>query len=299
MLPRKTCLLLGAGASKHLGFPLGNELRKKILFELLGQKDKDQDKMPEEFRRAGEDLAGFYDKLAYGNWTSPDAFLERHPEFMQTGKYLICRCLTEFEQPWGITLNGGWYDSLVTAIHVDDPSRLKDNGLSVVTFNYDRSFDFRLHKYVEHHFGIPALEAWQIVTDAIPIVHVHGTLGEYPKWGYGDRSSTWERGQDIKIVSEVKEKTPEFQRASNLLNGADRVIVFGFGFAIDNVRRLDFFKEHEKEERDIIIATGGAHGSAHEQETSDWLAKWGLIQHKHHFAMDANRLFDMQLNPFI
>ncbi len=70
MLPRRTCLLLGAGGSKHLSFPLGDELRKKMLFELLGQKDKAHDKLPEDFRRGGEDLAAFYDKLAYGNWTS-------------------------------------------------------------------------------------------------------------------------------------------------------------------------------------------------------------------------------------
>ena len=43
--------------------------------------------------------------------------------------------------------------------------------------NYDRSIDFRLHKYIEHHFGVPADEAWQVLTDSIPIVHVHGTLG--------------------------------------------------------------------------------------------------------------------------
>lgn len=298
MLPRRTCLLLGAGASKHLSFPLGDELRKKMLFELLGQKDKEHDKLPDDFRRAGEDLSAFYDKLAYGNWSSPDAFLEHHREFIQTGKYLICRCLSEFEQPWGVTQNGGWYDRLVSSIHVDDPQQLKDNSLSIVTFNYDRSIDFRLHKYIEHHFGMPSDEAWQLLSDSIPIVHVHGTLGEYPKWGYGDKSSVWERGQDIKIVSEIAEDTPEFQRASELLNSADRVVVLGFGFATDNVRRLNFFKEHDKEDRDIVIATGNGQGGVHEKETADWLAKWGLAKNKHHFAIDANRLFDIHVNPF-
>lgn len=298
MLRKNTCLLLGAGASKHLSFPLGDELRKKMLLELLGQKGKEHDKLSEDFRRSGEDLAGFYDKLAYGNWTSPDAFLEHHREFIQTGKYLICRCLLEYEQPWGVTQNGGWYDRLVSSLHVDDPAKLKDNKLSIVTFNYDRSIDFRLHKYIEHHFGMPAGEALQILTDSIPIVHVHGTLGEYPKWDYGDKSSVWERGQEIKIISEIEEGTPEFQRASELLNGADRVVVFGFGFAADNVRRLKFFKEHDKEDRDIIIATGTGRGGIHDKETNDWLANWGLGKNKHHFSIDANKIFDIYVNPF-
>ena len=167
-----------------------------------------------------------------------------------------------------------------------------------MTFNYDRSIDFRLHKYIERHFGVTSVEAWQILTDSIPIVHVHGTLGDYPKWKYGDESSAWERGQDIKIISEIDDDTPEFQRASDLLNGADRVVVFGFGFAVDNVRRLNFFKEQDKDERDIIIATGKGRGGVHAQETCDWLAKWGLINQAHHFAFDANRIFDIHLNPF-
>ncbi len=298
MLKRRTCLLLGAGASKHLGFPLGDELRKGILFELFGQKNKETDELPEDFKRGGEDLSAFYDKMAYGGWTSPDAFLERHREFIKTGKFLICWKLSQHEELWGITQNGGWYDRLVRAIHVEDPKNLKNNNLSIVTFNYDRSIDFRLHKYIENRFGIPTEEAWKVLTESIPIVHVHGTLGEYPKWNYGDKTSVWERGQDIKIISEIEESTPEFQLASKLLHEADRVIVFGFGFASDNVRRLNFFNECDKDVRDIIIATGNGQGNVHELDTNKWLAQWGLVKNKHHYAVDANKIFDIYVNPF-
>ena len=298
MLSRRTCLLLGAGASSHLRFPLGNELRKKMLFELRGQKDKEYDTLPEDFRRGREDLVAFYEKLAYGNWTSPDAFLEHNREFIQTGKYLICRCLTEYEDLWSVTSSGGWYDRLVSAIHVDDPSKLRDNELSIVTFNYDRSIDFRLHKYIEHQFGVPSVDAWQILKESIPIVHVHGTLGEYPKWAYGDKSSVWERGQDIKIISEIGEETPEFQRASELLNNAERVVVFGFGFAPDNVRRLKYFKENGVEERDVIIATGHGGGAVAQQALRNHLGRWGLVPRKHHFPVPANSIFDTTVNPF-
>jgi len=35
------------------------------------------------------------DNRKYGNWSSPDSFLEKHREFIKTGKYLICRTLDE------------------------------------------------------------------------------------------------------------------------------------------------------------------------------------------------------------
>lgn len=298
MLPKRTCLLLGAGASSHLSFPLGNELRRRMLFQLLAQKDKALDAIPETFRQGGEDLSAFYDQLAYGNWTSPDAFLEHHREFIKTGKFLICHCLLEFEQPWSLTQNGGWYDALISAIHVDSPEKLRDNNLSIVTFNYDRSIDFRIHKYVENQFGIPSQEAWQLLKDSIPIVHVHGTLGEYPKWGYGDQTSAWERGQDIKIIFEVGENTEEFRYASELLNSAERVVVLGFGFGQDNVRRLRYFTNQEFESRDIVIATGPTQGSHSNKMIDERLAQWGLIRNTHHFAYTAERLFMSSRNPF-
>lgn len=296
MLSKKTCLLLGAGASAHLGFPLGAKLRIDILDILRDLRNKQT--WPEEFIRSEEDPLLFYERFAHGNWSSPDAFLEKHREFIKTGKYLICRCLASCEKDWIITSQGGWYDKLISSIHVNHPDKLKENKLSIVTFNYDRSIDFRLHKYVENQFEIEPSKAWDILTESIPIVHVHGTLGKYPESPYGDTTNFYERGQDIKIISEVEEKTNEFERASDLLNEADRVVVFGFGFAPDNVRRLNYFREQEVEDRDIIIATGPSQGSAAEDSTADWLKQWGLVKNKHHYPVDTERLFNIHLNPF-
>jgi hypothetical protein len=289
-----------------MGFPLGEHLRKKMLFELIGQKDKRREELPEEFARGGEDLQLLYETFAYGPWSSPDAFLGRHREFMQTGKYLICRCLAQYEQPWGVTQGGGWYDRLVRAISVQDPSQLKDNQLSIVTFNYDRSIDFRLHKYIERRFAMDFHSAWNLLQESIPIIHVHGTLGSYPHWSYGEQGDLWERSQDIKIISEVEDDTPEFRRASELLNNAERVVVFGFGFADDNVRRLRFFKSYSDsdiadgigDERDILIATGDPRGRADQQTRDTWLRQWGLLRDRHHFSCPADTVFDHVRNPF-
>ncbi len=259
MLSKSTCLLLGAGASTDLGFPLGSELRLNILDELRRMTDQDVESLPPTLQAEAHRRKEFHDKLHYGNWTSPDAFLERYPMFVNLGKYLICRTLAKCERPHGAS-NGtwGWYDHLVNAIHTDSASRLKENRLSIVTFNYDRSLDFRLHMYVTHQFDFAESEGWEILQDAIPIVHVHGLLGHYPRWPINSTNGVFERSRDIKIISEVEDATPEFEKASQLLHAADRVIVIGFGFAQRNVERLRFFDTVENlGSRDLSIITGG------------------------------------------
>lgn len=298
MLSKKTCLLLGAGASTHLGFPLGDQLRKNILSELNGQKDKPADELPSEFSRSGEDLQLFYDRLAYGNWSSPDAFLEKHREFIKTGNFLICRSLAQHEDHWNVTSRGEWYDRLVSSIHVDEVTKLKDNALSIVTFNYDRSIDFRLHKYVENHFGLDSSTAWDILTEAIPIIHLHGTLGSYPEIPYGDKSNIFERSQSINIISEIEDGLDQFRRASTLLNEAERVVVFGFGFATDNVNRLGFFEKQEEDKREILIATGPSKGARQKAEQQQWMSKWGLLPSKHFWTHDCNAFLNQVCNPF-
>ncbi|QDU17469.1 hypothetical protein CA11_53110 [Gimesia maris] len=323
MLEKRTCLILGAGASAHLGFPVGAALKNDILKELKrmitenGLKD-----YPPEIQDSDEDLNEFYRLLNMGIWDSPDAFLEDHPEFKNTGKYLICKQLAEKEKASNFIDNMGWYQKLMKAIRVNHPDKLKDNELSIITFNYDRSLDYRLHEFVYAHYGIKdADEAWQIVENSIDIIHVHGTLGEYPKYEYGSIENIYERSQKIKIISEVANDAEkrddgfvnyEFKRASELLHKAERVVVFGFGFAEDNVERLHFFEKKEfedgtewKEKRDIIVATGGYLDPVDSHEKREWLKRWGLRrgnQFPHaqgnYFEADTRQIFSKYVNPF-
>ena len=89
MITRPTTLILGAGASAHLGYPLGTGLRDGLLVQLQQlistMKGKDEDK-------AGR-LQYFHDRLSRGGWQSPDAFLEKHPEYVDIGKDLMALVL--------------------------------------------------------------------------------------------------------------------------------------------------------------------------------------------------------------
>lgn len=299
MLTKRTCLLLGAGASKHLGFPLGGELRSQMLKELWEVKNLRPEQIPDDFKRNGENISLFYDRLAYGSWSSPDACLEKHSEFANVGKYLMCKLLSDIEDIDQITRLGGWYENLVSAINVDHPSKLKDNGLSIVTFNYDRSIDVRLHNYVQHQFGIEPSKAWEILQNSIPIIHVHGMLGKYPDTPYADKQRLYERSQDMKIVSETNGDTVEFRLASKLLNEAERVVVLGFGFADENVKRLNFFKPTGMEHKDVRVANGNVVNMGHVIETRRLMRQCGLEENEHCLHKNCNELFTDGHDPFL
>ncbi|HEV7283175.1 MAG TPA: SIR2 family protein [Pirellulaceae bacterium] len=258
-------------------------------------------------REATEELLHeFHDDLAFDNWRSPDQFLGKRPEYADVGKFLILSLLKQYENPSLIASDAGWYEHLRDALDVATIEELQALQLSVVTFNYDRSLDFFLHKYVKHRFRLTADEAWEAVQRAIPIVHVHGTLGPYPSNEYRDNTAllSLADARAIKIVSEVDENSDEFQIATRLLNGAERVVVFGFGFGTDNVRRLKYFRQITEEsafveDRDVRIAFGSRAGSQNKQEASRWLMQWGLVNERHFWMLDCNRYFQYQANPFV
>lgn len=326
MIEKNVCLLLGAGASAHLGFPLGEELKHSIVEELGNMVNRDLSHHPEGIRDSGEDLEEFYERLKMGDWNSPDAFLEEYPQFMNTGKYLICLLLALKEQKSDFNRSTGWYKHLINAIRVDDLDDLKHNNLSIVTFNYDRSIDHRLHGYVKAKSeSRDREEAWHIVEEAFDIIHLHGTIGEYRAYEYGTTDEIHERSKDIKIISEVEAEQREdgfvnetFKKASELLNNADRVVALGFGFAKDNVDRLRYFEEKytskseqqdvwnmrkvgrksptRHESREVIIAAGNI-PNVYRRSMEEWLFQWGLSDNV--YFDDANTFFEQTRNPFI
>lgn len=325
MIEKNICLLLGAGASAHLGFPLGKTLNHKIMGELKKIKDGTSEISEIEKLNSPEERDQFYEKLEMGDWDSPDALLEDYPQYYDTGKFLICKVLADKEKQSDFVENMGWYQNLIKAIRVGNIEELKENKLSIVTFNYDRSIDYRLHKYVQVQFDIRDRDqSWGIVEESFDIVHLHGTIGKYPVYEYGTQNNIFGRSRDIKIISEVESEASyrddgfvndSFKKASELLHNADRVVVLGFGFAKDNVNRLQYFTETDTsgfqldfgddqdledrfnaDKREIIIAMGNQH-PVPQKSTKEWLKQWGLGE-KISF-WDANELFERELNPFV
>src|SRR5262245_16986183 len=93
MIRTPTTLILGAGASVHLGFPTGNGL-KQIICDNLGNSGSDGfAQLQEIVGRLGETqgITRFRDTLARSGTRSIDTFLERRRDLMRIGKLAIAQ----------------------------------------------------------------------------------------------------------------------------------------------------------------------------------------------------------------
>ena len=157
MIARKTVLILGAGASIPLGFPSGRQLLTSVvdglrkptaqLFQLLVACGFDP-----------TNIMLFRDALAKSGRPSVDVFLEYRSEFLSLGKTAIAAILTPYEIEANLyTAERNWYEYLFRHL---GPSRkdLAQGNLSVVTFNYDRSFEH----YLFEAFDLLAVDGFEL-----------------------------------------------------------------------------------------------------------------------------------------
>jgi hypothetical protein len=251
MIKRRTVLILGAGASAPFGFPVGRALRIKIVADL--QKSASQlSLLLVESGYAEGQINRFRDALQLANQPSVDVFLEHRSEFKNIGKLAIAASLIPYEDEkklFGVDDN--WYEYLFSRL---GPSKqdVMNSKLSIITFNYDRSIDHFLFASLRNSFSLGTDETRKILTENIPIVHVHGKLGKLPfeDDGRGDSRSYTpsEPGSEaglamaassaIKIVHEGTKDDPDFIHARKIIESAELVCFLGFGYLEANIERL-------------------------------------------------------------
>lgn len=93
--PKNITLVLGAGASHPMGYPVGAGLRSKILD--LGIVDRQSFAIPAGLYHEDGLLQIFVDSFRRSQMFSIDAFLARRPEFSEIGKRSIAALLLEVE----------------------------------------------------------------------------------------------------------------------------------------------------------------------------------------------------------
>jgi len=256
MAERHTVLVLGAGASKPYGFPLGAELVDRICRSFLhgfGVYFGDFDCRWEE-----GDCQEFLDRLRKSGRQSIDVFLEHNPSLAEIGKLAIAQSLTERED----TLfeldsqvrdpEDHWYPWLFQWLAQGAPDDFARKPLAIITYNYDRSLEHYLFTALRHAYeGIADRQAGELL-QRVPVVHVHGLFGRLP-WQlesvcpvdapYGRRPRSGYQGlldaaKHIDILHEGHDKTPAVCQAQELLAGAEKLIFLGFGYDETNLRRL-------------------------------------------------------------
>ncbi len=249
MIEGNIVFVLGAGASKDFGFPLGFELVEMVVSKLA--RGTNGRSIFLEFTGHREtDVDAFVVALDGSAQNSVDAFLEHRQEFMNIGKAAIAYSLIECESPQELYRtrdpSRNWLRYLLTQMRSNSFEEFANNKVAFITFNYDRCLEFFLSKALAETFGKTQEES-ATVLKKLPIIHVHGQLGYLPAWGENSRPFWMVPDaemlrmcvEEIKVMHEGADVvTPEFERARSELRKAHQIYFLGVGLNGLNIERL-------------------------------------------------------------
>ena len=244
--PKKITLVLGAGASHAMGYPVGAGLRSKILE--VGNTDRQHFAITAGLYFEEGLLQRFVDSFLRSQMFSIDAFLARRPEFSDIGKRSIAALLLEVEDELRLRSTESrdhWYRYFYNRFAAESWEHLDFSNISIVTFNYDRSLEKFLHEAIKESYGKSDAEA-AVKLDSLKIVHVYGSLGS-PVPGKKDHltyggpvtaAKVKVAANSLKVIPEGRDDDAALNSARDMLTGADRIAFMGFGFDEVNVARL-------------------------------------------------------------
>ena len=260
MISTPTVFVLGAGASVPFGFPTGDGLRREIIKSALSENPLRDKIFPDTkplkgfsesvIQAAGGavsdrvQLESFADSLLDSGLSSVDAFLEVRPEFRDIGRLSIASALIRREAPEVVSLHeGDWILYLWNQMR----GAVTDGGVNnvgFITFNYDRTLEFRLTLAIAATLHLDTAKAWEIVQQW-PIVHIYGQLAPFKPVGDEQhreyRADLSEESLNLAASSlrfiDERDDAP-LEEARSLLSQAHHVVFLGFGFDRTNVRRL-------------------------------------------------------------
>jgi hypothetical protein len=251
MITKPTVLVLGAGASAPYGFPTGAELKQIILENLASGENSQWYDNIKHFGHSKEEIQKFAFALKHSGKSSVDAFLEHRQDFLWIGKFAIALSLIPFEEEYKLYDPPGdtppWYDYIWEKLDAR-LDQFGENKLSIITFNYDRSLEQFLYSAIKNLYNRPDGEC-RLLMDCIPIIHVHGSLGNL-RW-QGEPYSNYLpapnhtkidlAAQNISIISDISDyhdRHTVFSSAFNFLSGAEQIYFLGFGYNDTNLKRL-------------------------------------------------------------
>ena len=159
MIRRRTVFILGAGASAPYQLPVGSALVDRICKEIM--KAEPMITRLEDFLARNNGIAGdaarFAAALKGSRAYSIDAFLETNRPYRLIGKAAIADVLLRCENQSDLApVNGDWYRYLFSILLNQSIERYQQQAklLTIVTFNFDRSFERALFLALKNRFGL-------------------------------------------------------------------------------------------------------------------------------------------------
>lgn len=217
MFGARTVFIVGAGASKELGLPLGGELLRKINGKLNNALRQNHDTETliriNDLVNAGIDERTLFKAIksmekGLRQAISIDNYLFSHSDDADKvgiGKYLIAEILLESEHQSCLSLTQAkefssphiiekswllpFFQLLSGRINKSNIDNIFDN-VSFISFNYDRFIKHYLKHSLVDYFGITHDKSHELISN-LDVVHPYGYLGGLP----------WEINKDDSIVN--------------------------------------------------------------------------------------------------
>jgi len=177
-----------------------------------------------------------------------------------------------------VDMPSSWYRYLMDKLDAKDCDEFKYNKLSVITFNYDRSWEHYLFTALKHRYRITDNECVESLS-SMPIIHVYGSLGSLP-WQASNYSRSYEKTNDLSeiqkaskqiiVMSEKEEYASVFHTVFKLMEKASKIYFLGFGYHNTNLRRLGILNLSNKANK---FGTSVGIGNAEWRSISD---TWGI-----------------------
>ena len=216
MRPKKTTIVVGAGASAEARLPTGAELKKEIAVSLdfgkvrlgrPGQPTTSGDHtlfgaLQHEPRTEGCFRAAVKIRNALPQATSIDEYIDAHhgdKEIERCGKLAIVKSILAAEKRSLLYINPGNMFNELNFERVEDTwfngfwqqlsKKCRANGLKerlssivLVIFNYDRCLEHYLYRSIQNYYQLSA-DAAACLVNSIEIYHPYGTVGSLPWTG--------------------------------------------------------------------------------------------------------------------
>lgn len=255
-----TTFVLGAGASKDYGYPIGDELIQQLIEyckPYFDHKSQIHDKTEKAHVRLYEALK-FYDPIsidAFLTHYKDDEYLIKAAKEAIISVILSCANKSYFERNeskkdgegnwlrfvWGAMTQGANVEQLLS-----DDNFLKFN---FITFNYDSSLEYFLHSRVKSEHSMFTPEQGDKFLDRLKerIHHVYGCVMDYDWMGGPDHYSYYgnmdkyaiqdHANRHFKRIHLIDERANSeyYKKLSNILRLSKQVIFLGFGFDLINI----------------------------------------------------------------
>jgi hypothetical protein len=263
MISKKTCLVLGAGASRPYMLPTSRDLRNIILgsrwgkaaFERLGFNPaltavERYDAALLQAGFSGKELDRFRGEFFNAQRVSIDAFLAwRKDDFEAIGKFAAALGVLMCERR--DYLNEDWYQWLLEEL-IQDGMDFDASNLRVITFNYDRSFEFYFWRAFRATFKLNDAQADEMLA-RINVLHVYGHCGEL-RTGvevvpYGGNGGQYEQaGKASRSINVVAPRglPPTTEQIRQTLSESEQVCFLGFAFWKENLDVLALDNTNKK-----------------------------------------------------